>query len=160
GLVAIGMASEYTTLILALGICGAIAGMMKMPLTAILFAIEALGLSDNILAVIITAAIAFSIPEMIGENSIGEHVLENRIKKLSSGKEIKRGEMEVTIENGCFAIGKEVRDIFWPHGVYVTSIQHIKDGQLIDDGDRLIINYNTSDFEKMEKELFAITKKL
>lgn len=160
GLVAIGMASEYTTLILALGICGAIAGMMKMPLTAILFAIEALGLSDNILAVIITAAIAFSIPEMIGENSIGEHVLENRIKKLSSGKEIKRGEMEVTIENGCFAIGKEVRDIFWPHGVYVTSIQHIKNGQLIDDGDRLIINYNTSDFEKMEKELFAITKKL
>ena len=160
GLIAFGMAQEYITLILALGICGSIAGMMKMPLTAILFAIEALGLSDNILAVIITAAIAFSIPEMIGENSIGEHVLENRIEKLSSGKEIKRGETEVTIESGCFAIGKEVRDIFWPHGVYVTSINHVKNGQLFDEGDKLIINYKTSDFEKMEKELFAITKKL
>lgn len=158
GLTFLGMSQEYVPFILALGICSSVAGMMKMPLTAILFAIEALGLSDNILSVIITAAIAFSIPEMIGENSIGEHVLKNRIKGLSIGKKNKHGEMTVEVESGSFAIGKDVRDIFWPHGVYVTSIEHIQKGQLFNIGDKLLISYNTNDFERMEKELFAITK--
>ncbi|MBQ5716400.1 MAG: hypothetical protein IIV63_01350, partial [Clostridia bacterium] len=100
----------------------------------------------------------FSIPEMIGENSIGEHVLKNRIKGLSIGKKNKHGEMTVEVESGSFAIGKDVRDIFWPHGVYVTSIEHIQKGQLFNIGDKLLISYNTNDFERMEKELFAITK--
>lgn len=158
GMVAAGMAPQYTTIVLALGICGTVAGMMKMPLTAILFGIEALGLSNNILAVIITATIAFFIPEIAGENSISESVLENRIEHILSNKENRQGEMKVTIEKGSFAIGKEVRDIFWPNGVFVSSIEHIRSGPLFHQGDTLVISYNTRDFDEMEKEIFAITK--
>lgn len=73
-----GFSNDYYVLILALGITACIAGMMRMPLTAIVFSIEAFGMYNNILTVIIVAALSYIITEIFGVESITESVLQNK----------------------------------------------------------------------------------
>lgn len=75
---AFGFSNDYYVLILALGITACIAGMMRMPLTAIVFSIEAFGMYNNILTVIIVAALSYIITEIFGVESITESVLQNK----------------------------------------------------------------------------------
>lgn len=70
---------EYYTVVLMLGITACVAGMMRLPLTAIVFAVEALSGYDNILYVILAAATAFVVTELFGVNSITDSVLEHRV---------------------------------------------------------------------------------
>ena len=67
--------TQYGTLIAVCGIVACIAGIMKMPLTAVAFALEALSCHNNIPAVVITAIIAFAIPKLLHIESINEMVL-------------------------------------------------------------------------------------
>lgn len=78
-----GLSQEYYIVILMLGITACISGMMKMPLTAIIFSLEALSCHGNILYVIIVTAVAFIITEMFSAKSINDMVLEKRIEKLN-----------------------------------------------------------------------------
>ncbi len=119
-----GLDSSYCTAILVLGIIACIAGMMKMPLTAIVFAVEALSCYDNIIYVIITAGVAFVITEIFGAESINDRVLENRVEEINEGKTPTIIDRYVTVCPGSFAIGMHVRDIFWPNGVFVLSHKH------------------------------------
>jgi H+/Cl- antiporter ClcA len=152
----LGMDPAYFVPVIAFGICGCISGMMKMPLTAIPFSVEILGLSENLLAVILCAAVSFLIPEMLGFHSIGELVLERRIEHIYQGKTKQEGETEIEIEAGSFAVGKEVRDIFWPDGVWVLSVIKKEKSPLLQAGDRLLIRYNTFQYQEMEQELSFI----
>lgn len=150
-----GIGGEYHHLILALGICAAIAGMMQMPLTAIFFTVEALGCSRNLLPVIITATVAYLIPEVFGVKSTNEQVLERREHRLNQGESVS-GEMDLTVASSSFAVGKEVRDIFWPRGVFVLSVEKKEDGSVLRGEDRIHLRYTTTDPAKLRLELTAI----
>ena len=119
-----GLDAKYYTIVLVLGIVACIAGMMKMPLTAIVFAIEALSCYDNIIYVIIVAGIAFAITEIFGVESINDRVLENRVHELNEGKTPTVLDRYLTVRNGAFAVGMHVRDIFWPNGLFVLAHTH------------------------------------
>ena len=71
----------------------------------------------------------------------------------------------VTVAEGSFAVGKQVRDIFWPNNLFVLSVNHgEKSGSRVDEhgenhihpGDVLHVRYSTSDVEATEDELWAI----
>lgn len=81
-----GLGQEYYIVILVLGITACISGMMKMPLTAIIFSLEALSCHGNILYVIIVTAVAFIITEMFSAKSINDMVLEKQIEKSNKMK--------------------------------------------------------------------------
>ncbi|MBQ3074583.1 MAG: chloride channel protein [Clostridia bacterium] len=150
---------EMTPLFVIFGIVGCIAGMMKMPLTAILFGVEALGLSHNLLPLILVCILAYSIPEALGEESVGECVLERRKELLHKGKVLTEEEKTFTVEQGAFAVGKEVRDIFWPDGVRVLSVKKEEEGHLLGAGDVLLVRFSSYDREKTERELGHIVTK-
>ncbi len=161
----LGISADYFELILALGMASCLAGMMKFPITAIVFAIEALSCGNNILPVIIAVSISFILTEIFNAKSISEHVLENRIEQMHRGKTAKTAEREVTVQPHAFAVGKQVRDIFWPHNLFVLSIQHAQDQELhldvhgekvIQAGDVLRIRYSTYDEPVTQNELMAI----
>lgn len=116
-----GLEGTYHTVILVLGIIACIAGMMKMPLTAIVFAVEALSCYDNVIYVIIAAGVAFVITEVFGAESINDRVLENLVHEINEGKTTTVFERYIPISPGAFAIGMHVRDIFWPTGLFVLS---------------------------------------
>lgn len=77
-LLAAGVAAEQYPLILALGLTACVAGMMKMPLTAVAFAVEALGCRHNLPAVVMVCAVAYAIPRLCGVRSLIETALEDQ----------------------------------------------------------------------------------
>lgn len=163
---AFGVDKEYYALILALGITASIAGMMKMPLTAVLFSVEALNCHNNIVPVIMVSATAYIITEIFKVNSINDVVLENKVENLNKGKTPQTVEEYVTVKKGSFAIGKHIRDILWPPSLLVLSLEHDKNISLGEDekgeiceGDTLYVRYTTFDKNKAKEELSNIIGK-
>ena len=159
-----GLDSSYHLVILVLGIVACIAGMMKMPLTAIVFAVEALSCYDNIIFVIIAAGFAFVITEIFGAESINDRVLENLVEEINEGKSTTIIERYVTVGKKTFAEGMHVRDIFWPNGMFVLSHKHTlpldqrdkRAVKAIHEGDVLHVRCTTYDAKQTEEELAAI----
>ena len=163
-LLALGVDSSLYTVILVLGITACIAGSMKMPLTAIIFSVEALSCYDNLLPVIITAFIAYLVTELFGAKSISDATIEMREEYEEKGKAVTTVDTFVTVQRGAFAIGKQIRDIFWPRNLFVLSLQHISSetevdehgGKEIREGDILHIRYSTTENDVTKGELLAI----
>ncbi len=153
-----GVDASLFSLIVCLGISGCIAGTMKMPLTAILFAVEALGMSHNLLPVLLVCALAYVIPEALKEDSVMERVLHHHQDRRTRGKTCTTCEREFVVEEGAFAVGKEVRDIFWPNGVYVLSVKKgDTPSPLLSPHDLLLVQIQSYDMEKTVAALQAIT---
>ena len=156
---------SYGVIILVLGITACISAMMKMPLTAIVFAVEALSCYENVLYVIIVAIVAYVITEFFGVKSINDKVIEYRAERLHEGEDPTVIEAFVTVCEDTFAVGKQIRDIFWPSNLFVLSVKYASNahvevdehgGKEIRAGDVLHIRYSTYDHERMLEELYAI----
>ena len=157
----LGVAGEYYQTIIALGVTACIAGMMKMPLTAILFAVEALGCHNNIVYVIVTATVAYFITELFQVNSINDYVIENRSEKMHQGKKQITGVITVQVKKSSFADEKEIRDIFWPVGSFVLSVKrhnetHGHGAHGLGEGDILQIRYSSYNVAETMDEIEAI----
>ncbi|MBO5287086.1 MAG: chloride channel protein [Clostridia bacterium] len=164
-LIACGLSSELYTIILVLGITASIAGSMKMPITAIIFSLEALSCYDNLIPVIIVAFFSYLVTEIFETKSINDVVMESRIDSENEGKNQKVIDTYVTVQKGAFAIGKQIRDIFWPSNLFVLSVKHSKaddaqvdehGGKAIREGDVLHVRCSTLDESVMKEELIAI----
>ncbi len=161
---AFGLSDEYYVLILVLGIVASISGMMKMPLTSIVFAVEALSFHQNVLYVIAVSGVAYIISEILGTKSINDSILEKRIEEIDENSPVKVFDTFVTVQENAFAIGKQIRDIFWPPNLFVLSIQHASrnaevdehGGKDIREGDVLHVRYSTHDERQTKEELEAI----
>lgn len=154
-----GFGQEYYTVVLVLGITACIAGMMRMPLTAIVFAVEALSGYANILHVILAAATAFIITELFGVESINDSVLENRVAARNADKHRRTVDTTVTVQDGAFAVGREIRDILWPNGLFVLSVKRAQadtEESSLHAGDVLRVRYTTVQDDRTRQELVAV----
>ena len=124
-----------------------------------------LGCAQNILPVIIASAIAYMITEIFGVKSINESVIKNKTDALRKGRIRVVKEALVTAHGDSFAIGKQLRDIFWPSGMFIVSIKRKKASDAVVDeygektireGDVLHLRYSTTDEESTKQELLAI----
>lgn len=164
-LIYLGLDSRYYTIILVLGITACISSMMKTPITAIIFAVEALSCYDNIIYVVIVSAVAYIITEVFRVESINETVIERRIHEINGIRKPKAVDTYVTIQHKSFAIGKQIRDIFWPSNLLVLAVKsNTKSegevdqygGKSLREGDTLHIRYMTYDENQTLNELYAI----
>ncbi len=160
---AFSISSDFYAVILALGMAACIASLMKMPITAIAFGVEALGCGDNILHLVVVCVVSYVITELFGVKSINDKVVEDRIAEYSRVHPPKLIDTKIKIEKGAFAVGKEIRDIFWPTGLFVLSTTHDESSshrheEELRAGDTLHVRYTTCDEEKSKQELDAITK--
>ena len=163
-LIACGLDPQLYTVALVLGITGCISGAMKMPLTAIVFAIEALSCYNNIVPVIMVAMVSFLVTELFGVDSINDVLLELRLKEMNKNKEQKTIDTKITVKENSFAVGKQIRDIFWPSNLFVLSLRRKGQGAEVDEhggkelmaGDVLHIRYSTVNEDETKEELFAI----
>lgn len=164
----LGMDSRLYVVILVLGIVASLSGLMKMPLTAIIFAIEALFCYENIISVIMVSLIAYFVTELFEAKSINDSAMETRVEELNHGKETKIINKNVMIMPGSFASGKQIRDIFWPANLFVLSLTKAKTkseemdghgGKELHAGDILNVQYSTVDEAETWKELVSIVGK-
>ena len=166
GALAAGFAEGYYPIILTLGLVACIASMMKMPVTAAVFAFEMLGCGNNVLYVIIVCVVSYAITELFGVNSIIDTVVENKTAALSAGHKTVKAERDFTVEADSFADGKQVSDILWPAGVFVLSVTHgpaahIKGAhghQVLNAGDILHVQYTTTNEQAVLQEMGALVK--
>lgn len=162
--VLLGMDPTLQTAFILLGITASVSGMMKTPLIAIVFSMEALSLTGNILAVVITALASFIITAVFGAESITDYVSEVRAANTRRGKTRITEITTVTVAENAFAVGKEVRNILWPEGVFVLSVTYATSGKnteahggkKIVAGDTLEVRYVTFDKAKTLTELKEI----
>ena len=161
----LGIEHNYFVIILVLGITACIAAMMKMPLTAIVFAVEALGCYENVIYVIVVAVVSYVITEFFGVKSINDVVIEHRTESLHEGEEAVVAEVFLTVLPGSFAVGKQIRDIFWPSNTFVLSVKSAHShhaevdghgGRDIHAADVLHVRYSTYDQEQTVEALLAI----
>lgn len=163
----LGLSPDYYTVILVLGICGCISGMMKMPLTAIFFGIEALGCADNIVPVMLVAVLAYAMTELFGVESINDSVIAARVKAMEGDSDPEVVDTHVTVGEGAFAVGRQIRDILWPNNLFVLSVRRAEEARSTVDehgenhihpGDILHVRYATHDCEATAEELHAIVE--
>ena len=161
----LGMDEAFYPYLVLLGITASVSGMMKMPLTASVFAIEALSLSNNILSVLITTTLSFLVVDIFGINSITESVLEKRILSMYKGKKQHVCEAYVNVLGGSFAIGKQIRDVLWPSDLFILSVKHLDEGRanthdlgetVLLEGDVLHIRFSTYDLKETHRELASL----
>ena len=161
----LGLGEEYYLVIIVIGVAACIASMMKMPLTAIVFSVEALSCYGNIIHVVAAVALAYAMTEIFGAESINDIVLENRLEAANKDKKLKVIDTFVTVGEGSFAVGKQIRDILWPANLFVLSVKACnKNTAEVDEhggkglraGDVLHVRYSTSDDERSKTELTAI----
>lgn len=155
---AFGLDTSYYPVVLVLGITACIAGMMKMPLTAVAFAIEALSAYELILPVLLVSGVAYGMAELFDAVSINDRVLDNRLEQINKGRTLSTADATLTVQAGSFAVGKEIRDIFWPNGLFVLSVDKkgALGGKTLHEGDRLHVRYRTIHEERLWKELIHI----
>lgn len=162
--ISLGVDSSYYTVIVMLGITACISSMMKTPLTAIFFAIEALSCYENILFIIVASIFAFIITEIFRAKSINDTIIERRETEIHGDRKMIKIDTYVAIKPGSFAIGKQIRDIFWPNGLQVLSVKRSENEADINQygendlrqGDIIHVRYATADPERTNDELYAI----
>lgn len=155
---AFGLDASYYPVILVLGITACIAGMMKMPLTAVAFAVEALSAYELILPVLLVTAVAYGVTELFDAVSINDRVLDTRLEQIRQGRQRTVTETTVTVRPRSFAVGKEIRDILWPEGLFVLSVDKKRalGGKTLRSGDQLRVRYATHNEKRLYRELIAI----
>ena len=105
------------------------------------------------------------------KTSIFPFIFSFAIFDFKTNKPSKSGKKSIVIDtfvivkkNAC-AIGKQVRDIFWPANLFILSIKHDESrkaevdehgGKAIHEGDILHVRYSTYNEEETKEELMAI----
>ena len=139
---------EYYIMTVIIGMSAFLAAAFRVPLTALAFAIEALSGSANFLPIAIGVAVSFAVIELVGIESFSDAVIESKKEKRNHGRTIIEAEKEFIIQKDAFAIGYEVRDVFWPPNCVVVSIVKGENSSdhhgVLGEGDRLCIHYKTA----------------
>ena len=150
---------EQYPLMVVLGITAFLGATSRIPLTACVFAVEALGGIGNILPLIITTTVALLVTEASGLEDFTDTMIDAKIKKISRGKTPTVVETSLRVGHGSFAVGKEIRDLLWPNSCVVVSYERAEQNhsaQGIAPSDIITVRYSTYDKEATISELEAL----
>lgn len=141
------MGSEHYTILVVVGMVSFLGASSRIPMTACVFAIEALGGFQNVLPIIAAVTIAFLAVEVSGLGDFTGTVIKTRAHMIHKGKQPRVIEVPLTVYKNSFVIDKELTDVLWPASCTLLSIEkgpnHTKLG--IAEGDVLTVHYVTYD---------------
>lgn len=142
--------TAYYPIMIVAGMAAFLSASSRIPLIALVFAIESLAGIDNVSAIGIAAATAFLVVEFSSAKDFTDTVIEAKIEKAHRGKIPLIVNTYVTVMENSFASGKEVKELLLPPTCTVLSIdtatsplaQH---SSYLAAGDVLHIHYSTYD---------------
>ena len=163
GLIALGLVDgQYYVILVVVGMASFLAASSRTPITAVIFATEALCIASNIIPVIFGVTVSYLIAEASGKMSFADTVIESRAEAAHHGKTPLIVDSFMTVQKGAFADGMEIRDILWPSTCAVLSVDRtashsVQQGEhQIYAGDILHLHYQTYDPELTMQTLTAI----
>lgn len=147
--IALGLiGTEHYVLLVIIGMVSFLGASSRIPLTACVFAIEALSGFNNIIPIIAAVTVGFLAVELSGLGDFTSTVIKNKSNAIHKGKDPFVIEVSLTVQENSFAIDKELKDILWPASCTLLSIEKgpNKTGKLgIAQGDVLTVHYTTYD---------------
>lgn len=160
-LVALGwIGDEHQTLMVVLGITSFLGATSRIPLTACVFALEALSATSNVLSVVIATGVALIIVELSGIEDFTDTLISAKIRKIKDGKTARVITARLIAAEGSFVIGKEMRDVLWPNSCFVAAFDRAdknrKSHSEIGVGDVITLLYKTYSPEETAEEIFAL----
>ena len=160
GMIALGwLEPGHGTLMVILGITAFLGATSRIPLTACVFAVEALSGIHNILAILMATTVAFLIAELSGVEDFTDTVIEAKLNSIRKGSEPTVAETSLTVGENSFAAGKELRDILWPDSCTVISVEHVQGSHHhagLNPGDVVTVRYRTHTPTVTAEELTAL----
>ena len=147
---------KYYVLMVVLGIASFLGSTSRIPLTAIVFAVETLSGINNILPIAIATLIAFLIVEFSGLEDLTDKVIEAKLHKINKGKEFLDLDVSLTVNGDSFAVGKRVKDVLWPkycNIVTVNQTEVLKNNLILSEGDVITVRCVACDLVAMMSEL-------
>ena len=121
---AIGIApKEFEALFIAAGMTAFLAASARTPMTALVFALEVLAGLQNTLAIGIAVTASFMVIEFSGKVSFTDTMIEAKAHAAHEGRVPLIINAFVTVREGSFAAGKEIRDLLLPPTCAVLSIE-------------------------------------
>lgn len=152
---------EHYATVVILSVVAFLSAFVRTPITAVLFAVEALGAYHNILPVILAACAAYVTIELTAVECFYETVIHARVAKENAGKTSGVIDDRFVVQAGSFIVGKELRDILWPPSCIVLSVYRAESGKTHSDGpikagDSLHIHAATYDRDKTLQDLDEI----
>ena len=139
---------EYYLLMVVLGVTSFLGATSRIPLTACIFAIEALSGIGNVLPIVIATSVALLSVESSGLEDLTDKILEAKLHKITKGKRPFDVEAPLTVSLNAFVIGKELRDVLWPNSCVVVAFKRArpsKNHSVISAGDMITVRYVTYD---------------
>lgn len=159
-LIALGaIDAELYLLMVITGITAFLGATSRIPLTACIFAIEALGGIHNILSILAGMTVALLIAESSGLEDLTDTVIHAKIRKIKKGKCAVAVEVPLTVTEDAFVVGMELRDVLWPNSCVVVSFKRAVRTAgipLIAEGDTVTVHYTTYDPAATATELIAL----
>ena len=148
---------ELYPVIVIIGMVSFLSAASRIPITALLFSIEALSGISIVLPIAIGVTVAFVVIELGGISSFTDTVIEKKLEEYNDGKKKLIFDVKLTVKEGAFVIGKEIRDILWPSSCTVVSktsaASTSRIGSGMAEGDVLHIHYKTAHAEETAEEL-------
>ena len=150
--------NEYYGTMIVLGIVCCISAMMKMPLTAVVFAVEALGCFENIVYIILAVMVSYLFTEIFAVKSINDVMVEKREEQRYSDSKAFVLNKKVIVKENSFAAGRDISDILWPYGMIVISVdkEAAHGGSGLNEGDIVKLRCTTNNEEELTAEIEAI----
>ena len=162
-MIALGwIGAEHYTLTVVLGITAFLGAVSRIPITACVFAIEAMGGIDNIIPIIVVSTVALFTVEISGLDDFTDTVIHAKLRSITKGKKRTTVEVPLTVGPNAFVIGKEVKDVLWPHSCLVLSFEHsnlVRGVSQILEGDVVTMYYETYDPAGTASELEILVGK-
>lgn len=139
---------EYYSVAVIVGISSFLAASSRTPLMAVAFAIEALGGFSNVLYIALGVTVAFVIVEASNMSGFTDTVVESKIAYRNQGREKRSYDVDLTVSEGAFVIGKEIKDVLWPPSCVIVSVSNNPElraerGRGLSAGDVLHVHYST-----------------
>lgn len=150
------MGEEHYVLMVMLGITSFLGATSRIPITACVFAIEALSGINNLLPIAIATTVALLIVESTGLEDLTDKIIDAKLHKINNGKAPFEAEALLTVKQSAFAVGKELKDVLWPSRCVVVSYRHTaqsKNNSVISEGDVITVRYVTYDPAATLREL-------
>ena len=143
-------------IMIVIGMASFLAASSRTPITAVVFAAEALCGFTYILPVAIGVAVSYIVIETVGLKDFTDTVIESKIEASHKNKKAKIFDVYLTVPPHSFIV--EIRDILWPPTCVVLDVKKnaaATTGVGISEGDILHVHYQSFDshatFEELER---------
>lgn len=152
---------EYYIVCVITGISAFLAACSKTPLMALAFCIEALSGTTNLIPVAVGVTVAYLAVETLGIHDFTDIVIDSKLRKAYKDKQKETVDITMTVKDGSFAEGKQIRDILWPPKCTVLAVhkkpsRHHHSHTGISAGDELELHFETYDREETFEILRSI----